>query len=302
MGNIVNTPLVSIITPVRNNVKYLPECIQSVLNQSYPNIEHILVDGVSTDGTLEMLADYKSKYSDRIKFISEPDKSAGEAWVKGIRLAKGTILGWLGADDTYAEDTIQTVVNFFTANTDAYFVFGGCNYMDENGKIIKPVVTKDFDLEYAINNMCSIPCTSAFYRREVIEKVNPNIIAEQDSEVEYWIMVGEIFKIHRIEPLLSNFRVYNSKNRAQNDMYSFSKATYEIGRRHGAGIFSPCARRYYIALATRPIQRIIDPIFHAMSTGDTERNSLIVRITTPFHPLIRKIYYSMTKGGKSNYE
>ncbi|MDO8716339.1 MAG: glycosyltransferase [Dehalococcoidales bacterium] len=302
MGNIVDRPLVSIITPVRNGIKYLPECIQSVLDQSYPNIEHVIVDGVSTDGTLEMLADYKSKYPDQIKFISEPDKSAGEAWIKGVRIAKGSILGWLGADDTYAPDAVQKVVNFFETNHDAYFMFGGCNYINENGDVIRKVVTKDFDLNEAINNMCSLPTTSAFYKREVIDIVNPDIIAEQDSEVEYWIRVGKQFKIHRIEPVLSNFRVYSSKNRDQNDMYSFAKATYDIGRRNGAGIFSPCAKRYYLALATRPVQRIVDPVFHAMSTGDSERNSLIVRITTPFHPLIRKIYYSMTKGGQTNRE
>ena len=293
MGSDIDKPLVSIITPVRNGIKYLPECIQSVLNQSYPNIEHVIVDGVSTDGTMEMLADYKSKFPDRIRFISEPDKSAGEAWVKGIRLAKGTILGWLGADDTYAPNAIQTVVKFFETNPGTYFVFGGCNYIGESNELIKPVITKDFDLKDAINNMCSIPCTSAFYKRDVIEKVNPKIIAEQDSEVEYWIMVGEKFKIHRIEPVLSNFRVYNDKKRAQNEMYSFAKATYDIGRRHGAGIFSPCAKRYYLALATRPVQRIVDPVFHAMSTGDTERNSLLVRITRPFYPVLARVYHFM---------
>ncbi len=172
-------------------------------------------------------------------------------------------------------------------------MFGGCNYIDENSKIIKPVITKDFDLKDARDDMCSIPCTSAFYKREVIEKVSPDIIARQDSEVEYWIMVGEVFKIHRIEPVLSNFRVYNDKNRAQNDMYSFAKATYDIGRRHGAGIFSPCAKRYYLALATRPVQRIVDPVFHAMSTGDTERNSLLVRVTRPFQPILTTIYHFM---------
>mgnify|MGYP001568380990 CR=1 FL=1 len=302
MGSNVDKPLVSIITPVRNGIKYLPECIQSVLNQNYPNIEHVIVDGVSSDGTVDILASYKAKYPDRIKYISEPDKSAGEAWIKGVRIAKGTILGWLGADDTYTPDAVQKVVKFFETNTDAYFVFGGCNYINENGDVIRKVVPKDFDLNEAINDMCSLPTTSAFYRREVIEKVNPNIIAEQDSEVEYWIKVGKQFKIYRIEPVLSNFRVYNSKNRAQNDMYSFAKATYDIGRRNGAGIFSPCAKRYYLALATRPVQRIIDPIFHAMSTGDTGRNSLLVRITRPFHPLIRIIYHSITKGGQTNRE
>jgi len=69
-----DSPLVSIITMVLNGVTYLEECIQSVLNQSYPNIEHIFVDGVSTDGTVDVLSSYKAKYPDQIRFISEPDK------------------------------------------------------------------------------------------------------------------------------------------------------------------------------------------------------------------------------------
>jgi len=85
----IDNPPVSIITPVLNAIKYLEACIQSVLHQSYPHIEHIFVDGGLTDGTLEMLANYQAKYRDRITFISEPDKSAGEAWNKGFRIARG---------------------------------------------------------------------------------------------------------------------------------------------------------------------------------------------------------------------
>lgn len=291
MGNTVDKPLVSIVTPVLNNIRYLEGCLQSVLNQSYPNIEHVLIDGVSTDGSLEMLADYKAKYPNRIKYISERDKSAGEAWIKGVKIAKGAILGWLGADDTYSPDAIQTVVKFFETDPTAYFVFGGCNYVNERGEIIKRVVTKDFDLKEAINDMCSIPCTSAFYKREVIEKVRPDIIAEQDSELEYWIMVGKKFKIHRIENVLSNFRLYNEKARAHNDMYSFARTTFRMGRRHGAGIFSPCARRYYLAIATRPLQPVLDPIFHFISTGDSDRSNFLVRVTRPLHPVLASIYH-----------
>ena len=286
-----NKPLVSIVTPVLNGVRYLEECIQSVLNQNYPNIEHVFIDGVSTDGTLEMLADYKTEYPDRIRFVSESDKSAGDAWIKGVKIARGAILGWLGADDTYCPDAIQTAVKFFETNQDTYFMFGGCNYINERGKLIKQVVTKDFNLEEAINDSCSIPCTSAFYKQEIIERVSPDIIAEQDSELEYWIMVGKVFKIYRIDDILSNFRLYNDKARARNDIYSFARTTFMMGRRHGAGLFSPCARRYYLALASRPLQPLLDPIFHFMSTGDTDRGGFLVKVTRPLHPILGSLYH-----------
>ncbi len=102
--------LVSVITPVLNGVKYLEECIQSVLKQGYPNIEHILVDGASTDGTEEMLASYQAKYPDRIRFISEPDEGIGVAMNKGLWMAKGGIFGGLMADDFYEPEAVQAVV------------------------------------------------------------------------------------------------------------------------------------------------------------------------------------------------
>ena len=291
-------PLVSVITPTKNNKMYLRECIESVLAQTYQNIEHVIVDGVSTDGSVEMLAEYKSRYPGRVTYISEKDKSAGDAWIKGVRMSTGKILGWLGADDTYPPSTVATVVEYFTKNPDSYFVFGGCNYIDENGAVIKQIITRDFDLKQAINDSVSIPCTSAFYRREVIERVNPDIIAKQDSEIEYWIMVGEVFNINRIEPVLSHFRVYNEKPRAHDDMISYSRANFRVGRRHGAGLFSPCARRYYLAVVMRPFQPVVDPIFHYMSTGDAERSTFLVKATRPFHPIMAAIYHLLVGGKK----
>ncbi len=294
-------PLVSVITPTLNNKAYLKECIESVLAQTYFDIEHIIVDGLSTDGTLEMLAEYKAKYPNRITYISERDKNAGDAWVKGVRITRGDILGWLGADDTYPPDAVSTVVKYFNQNSDAYFVFGGCNYINEKGEVIKKVITRDFDLKKAINDSVSIPCTSAFYRREVVEKVDPHIIAEQDSEIEYWIMVGEVFKINRIEPVLSNFRLYNEKARAHNDMISYARSNFRMGRRHGAGLLSPCARRYYLAVVMRPLQPIIDPIFHYMSTGNAARSPFIVKATRPFHPAMAAVYHVLV-GSKKQKE
>jgi glycosyltransferase involved in cell wall biosynthesis len=264
-------PLVSIITPVLNGVKYLEICIQSVLNQSYPNIEHIFIDGGSTDGTLDMLLSYQAKYPHRIRFVSEPDKSAGEAWNKGWGIAKGEIFGWLGADDVYEPDTIMTVVEFFGINPDAYFVFGDCNNIDEKGRLISRSYSEDFDLEEAINDTCCIPCPSAFYKREVIEKVGLLDTRERGVELDYWIRVGKVFKIHRIGKTLSNFRIHEggfTSSKEANKLYALEG--FAINRRHGGSIFSARVIRYlayksvifvwvlpYLILVYRLIKRII---------------------------------------------
>lgn len=262
----INNPLVSIIVPVLNGIKYLEACIQSVLNQSYPCIEHIFVDGGSTDGTLDMLSSYQAKYPDRIRFISEPDEGVGEAWNKGLRMARGEVFGWLGSDDTYELDAIQTVVEFFTANPDAYFVFGDCNFVNEKGAITGKYPTRDFNLEELINDYCMVPTPSSFYKREVFEKVG--FYDTLGGDYDFLIRVGKVFQIHRVEKVLSNFRVHQESQtgaRGNHQMWlpglrrsqkMWLREDYIVSRRHGGGIFAGYCRRYYwfiIIEGLRPI-------------------------------------------------
>lgn len=245
--SMADNPLVSVITTVLNDIRYLEECVGSVLNQTYPSIEHVFIDGGSSDGTLEMLTSYRSKYPDRIRFISEPDRNAAEAWNKGLKAARGEILGWLGSDDVYEPDAVMTVVEFFQANSDAYFVFGGCNYINEKGKIIGKAHTREFNLKVAINNMCRIPCPSAFYRREVIEKVGLMDTSIHTCDLDYWIRVGKVFQIHRIERPLSNFRIHKdsvSGRKGAGRMYV--REGFIINRRHRGSIFSVRVVRYLL--------------------------------------------------------
>ena len=265
MKDATYNPLISIITPVLNSIKYLEICIQSVLNQSYPYIEHIFADGVSTDGTLDMLTTYKAKYPDRIRFISEPDKGPEDAWNKGLRMAKGEIFGWLGADDMYEPDAIQTVVEFFRSNPDAYFVFGDCNFINERNEVMERFLTKDFDMEEALNDQCYIPAHSAFYKREVIDKVGFINTSTRISELDYWIRVGKVFPIHRIEKVLSNFRLHKdnfSGSKEANRKYALEG--YIISRRHGGRILSPRGRRYLIYRSVVLVWAlpILMPIWH----------------------------------------
>lgn len=102
-----NFPLVSIITPVYNGVQFLDDTIQSVLNQTYKNIEYIVIDGGSTDGTLDIIKKYEKKLSWR----SEPDKGISDAFNKGIVQAKGEIIGIINADDWYEPETVEVVVS-----------------------------------------------------------------------------------------------------------------------------------------------------------------------------------------------
>jgi len=254
-----DNPLVSVITPVLNGAKYLEECLQSVLNQSYPYIEHVIVDGGSTDGTLDILSSYQAKHPDRVRFISKPGQGIGEAMNNSIRMAKGKIFGSINADDFYELDAVQTVVEFFRANPGAYFVFGGCNIIDEKGKIIGRSKPKDFDLKEMINETNCIPSPSAFYKREVTEKVGW-FETSIGSDRDYWIRVGMIFPIRRIEEVLSSFRVHpgSATTGSSTEIRRMHiRANYVITRQYGGSIFSPFCKRYYKFLIIEGLRPIL---------------------------------------------
>jgi len=262
----LNTPLVTIVTPVKNNIKYVEECLYSVVTQKYPYIEHFLVDGGSTDGTLEVIMKYQEAYPSRIRYISEPDKGSSDGLVKGMKQSYGSIIGILGSDDVLQPGAIQKVVDFFDDNPQASFVFGGCNRIDEKGNYISKMLLHDFDLNWAVNNYVSIPGTSAYFKRMVVDKVDPSVMIKGNSEIEWWLQIAQRFTIHRIEPVLSNFRIYDDKQR-RDGFYINASTNWNVNKRYGASRWSPCARRYYLALLARPLSPILDPIFRYITQG-----------------------------------
>ena len=126
-------PLVSIITPSYNNGPYIEETIRNILEQDYPKIEHIIVDGASQDNTVEIL----KKYNEKIQWISEPDKGMYNAINKGFAMAKGEILTYINADDLYySKGAVRSIVNEFMKKPSVDFVFGHCAFIDVTGKVL----------------------------------------------------------------------------------------------------------------------------------------------------------------------
>lgn len=126
-------PLVSIVTPSFNCARYIEETIRSILDQDYPKIEYIIVDGASQDNTVEIL----QKYNERIQWISESDKGMYDAINKGFTMAKGEILTYINADDLYySKGAVRNIVNEFMKKPSVDFVFGHCAFIDVTGKVL----------------------------------------------------------------------------------------------------------------------------------------------------------------------
>jgi len=132
-------PKVSIITVCKNSEKTIERTIKSVLNQTYRNIEYIVIDGVSTDRTLEILNSYASQFGENLKILSEPDNGIYDAMNKGIALASGEIIGIINSDDWYEATAVQLVADEYHKNNNAvYYGILRC-YAGDNEVMLKAV-------------------------------------------------------------------------------------------------------------------------------------------------------------------
>jgi glycosyltransferase involved in cell wall biosynthesis len=163
-------PLVSIITPSYNQAHFLEETIQSVLSQDYPNLEYIIVDGGSTDGSLEII----QRYADRLAWwVSEPDRGQTDALNKGFNRARGGVLAWLNSDDTYLPGAISQAVTCLQAHPEAALVYGDADLIDEQGKVLGPFPARQTDLRRMLRGSVHIPQQASFFRGELWPKVGP---------------------------------------------------------------------------------------------------------------------------------
>lgn len=162
------TPRVTVVVPTRNRAPYLRRTIDSILSQDYPNVEVIVVDGDSDDGSQDILA----SYGEQIRYISEPDRGPFDAINKGWFMGSGEILAWLNADDVYEPHAIRRAVAFLEANPDVAVVYGACGLTDEDGRTRFVMPAPNWDLEVALRYCNHILYQAAtFMRREQVEAV-----------------------------------------------------------------------------------------------------------------------------------
>jgi glycosyltransferase involved in cell wall biosynthesis len=255
--------LVSVITPVLNGEEHLEECISSVLKQTYPYIEHIFADGGSTDNTLPLLEKYHQMYKGRIRYYSEPDSSGGEAANRTILKAKGEIIGFLGADDTYPVDAIQTAVDLF--KEDVYFLFGSCNHM-KNGKIFRTVLARQPKKDELINGRFYLYGPAMFCRRELFDKIGLFSTTERyaaASDIDFLIRVSKEFHLYHTTKVLANFRtrIWLLNGKSWERSKAVLKAVYNITRDYG-GKFTWSSRVYFIACMIDFFRPILQPLYN----------------------------------------
>ena len=221
------SPLVTVVTPSFNMDRYLPRTIESVLSQDYPNIEYIVMDGGSTDGTHEIL----QGYGDRLQYFSEPDKGPSDAVYKGFQHAHGEILAWMGADDIYLPGAVRTGVEALMARPDIEVVYGEGYWIDEAGAVISRYPTLPFDPK-VLERDCFICQPASFFRASAYRRCGLDPDVNISFDYDLWIrMVKQGIRFQMIPPYLAGSRMHHGA-KTINERDTVFQASIGLLQRH----------------------------------------------------------------------
>jgi len=203
-------PQLSVITPVFNGGKFIEFCIKNVIEQKCAEAEHIIIDGGSTDGTVEIIRKYAEEYN-HIRWRSEPDRGQSDAMNKGIAVAQGQVVGFLNVDDYYEAGVFRDVLSIFKRLRQPALLVGNCNIWDDNGKLLsinKPaqigllnLLKRKYDEAFPMNP------AAYFYHKALHERIGPYEVDERFvMDVHFVFKAVQKANVTYVDKIWGNYR------------------------------------------------------------------------------------------------
>lgn len=206
-------PLVSVITPSYNNAQFIKRCIESVISQDYPHVEHIIQDGSSTDGTVDILR----RYNKRINWVSKPDKGQADGLNQALQRCCGEIIGVLNADDEYLPHAVSWAVENLAKFPDVAVVYGDQYDVDENSVTVHKTYGQKYDFEKVLCVEQVIPAQTAFIKRVYFEQVGffADVTRKTCPDYEMWIRIGLKFPMRHVSGFVTKYRWHSGSEGRQ---------------------------------------------------------------------------------------
>ena len=207
--------LLSVITPARNMAQYLPHTLDSVAALRTLH-EHIVVDGASDDGTVELL---EAREDPHLTWISEPDRGQTDAVNKGLRMARGDLLAWVNADDAYIPEAVDRALEHLASNPQVGAIFGAVNYVDEHGEVFRTLVPPRFSWRRYLYFGAFVTTPTMIWRRELMERA-PSLDERyvDAADYDFFLRLLRGVRIDLIEEPLLNFR-YHPTSKTTTDVW-----------------------------------------------------------------------------------
>lgn len=267
------TPLISIVSPSLNQGKYIEEMLLSVYGQDYPAIEHIIIDGGSTDNTLEVVEKHREKIA---VWISEKDEGTSEAINKGFKMAKGEFVWILNTDDMLVQpDALSLLAEYLLQHPECDFVFGNMHMIDANGQAIGNRTLEHLDLTQLFLDWRQLPFAGCLLRKNVLDDIGYfDLNLKYSNDHEFYFRLAGSKKMALLNRFTGIFRYHDSASS------SSSLNIYQVGQEKK----QVCLKylQQYNSLLNVPENRVKSSIylfsascsFHSAKASETRKNVL----------------------------
>ncbi len=256
--------MVSIVTPSLNQGRFIREAIDSVVSQGYPRIEYLVLDGGSTDGTLDVLR----SYGDRLTWVSEPDAGQSDAIGKGFAHSRGEILAWLNADDVLAPDAVERAVEVIDRSPETGLVYGRGVILDQDGAETGPFLSiEPFNLWRLLYTLDYVLQPAAFFRRSAYEAaggLDPDLCWAMDWDL--WIRLAGVGEVRFIDRVLAGSREWQDTKTATGG-WPRIRELKNLVKRHTGRAWSPGARLYALDTLRLRLRSVLPALARAVDSA-----------------------------------